>query len=153
VPAGAVASPPWASGTWPDTAWEENTWGIGAVVEPEPEPGSGVSSFARPDRVPAPIELYAVLELPAFVCRGKIVVAPPPITVGARLHLSALEVYGLVDPDPVRLGAKGSGRDVTVNLPTLRARGSGIVLPAAPKGVNAKQWRAELLRAWTGKES
>jgi hypothetical protein len=30
MPAGAVADPPWLTGTWSDTAWEENTWGLTA---------------------------------------------------------------------------------------------------------------------------
>jgi hypothetical protein len=28
MPSGAVASPPWVSGSWASTAWEAETWGI-----------------------------------------------------------------------------------------------------------------------------
>lgn len=28
MPAAPVADPPWLTGTWSDTAWEENTWGF-----------------------------------------------------------------------------------------------------------------------------
>jgi hypothetical protein len=29
MPAAPVNNPPWATGTWSDTAWEANTWGAG----------------------------------------------------------------------------------------------------------------------------
>lgn len=29
MPAAPVANPPWATGSWSDTAWEANTWGEG----------------------------------------------------------------------------------------------------------------------------
>jgi hypothetical protein len=38
MPAAPVNNPPWATGTWSDTAWEANTWGAGA-----PDPGLGSS--------------------------------------------------------------------------------------------------------------
>jgi hypothetical protein len=28
MPSGAVANPPWATGTWEDTAWEADSWGL-----------------------------------------------------------------------------------------------------------------------------